>query len=315
MKFHNLNLHSFNNILKRYFNISKKLLFLLSLSYLIYYLLINANEIKFENNFYNLNIYLSFLFCCLSIIFNGFAWKSIIQWFGKKSDIKGLVSFYILTNSLKYIPGGVWHFLERFNFLKKKINPKLAFYSILIEPYLMLSVAFLLIFINSFYNPFYLLFIFPCMLLNKKLVFYILMRLEQFKSGSLNIFKLYNPNNPSDLELNIVTFFPYKAILIEILFVISKFLAFIFCFNIFYIGIDLDYFQIFIIFCLSWSMGLIIPAAPGGLGVFEASYLFFSGNNYSQNVLLMTLIYFRFISTTTDLIFSAPFLVRKYLNK
>ena len=74
-------------------------------------------------------------------------------------------------------------------------------------------------------------------------------------------------------------------------------------------------YPIFIIFCLSWSIGLIIPAAPGGIGVFEACFIFLSRNNYSESALIMSLIYFRIISTLTDLSLSAPFLWKKYIRR
>jgi len=62
---------------------------------------------------------------------------------------------------------------------------------------------------------------------------------------------------------------------------------------------------------LSWSLGLVVPAAPGGVGVFEACLLFFVGRNIPQNTILVSLIYFRVISTSADLLLSFPFLIRK----
>ena len=72
---------------------------------------------------------------------------------------------------------------------------------------------------------------------------------------------------------------------------------------------------ILIIFCLSWSIGLIIPAAPGGAGVFETFFLLFIGKAYPQNLMLEALIYFRFISTVADLLLSSPFIFKKYIFK
>ena len=44
-----------------------------------------------------------------------------------------LVSLHVLTNILKYVPGGVWHFVERFNFIKKISNSQIALYLSLIH--------------------------------------------------------------------------------------------------------------------------------------------------------------------------------------
>jgi len=62
---------------------------------------------------------------------------------------------------------------------------------------------------------------------------------------------------------------------------------------------------------LSWSLGLVVPAAPGGVGVFEACLLFLIGRNIPQHAILVSLIYFRVISTSADLLLSLPFLIRK----
>jgi len=62
---------------------------------------------------------------------------------------------------------------------------------------------------------------------------------------------------------------------------------------------------------LSWSIGLVVPAAPGGVGVFEACLLLFVGNSIPENIILISLVYFRFISTSADLLLSLPFLIRK----
>ena len=69
------------------------------------------------------------------------------------------------------------------------------------------------------------------------------------------------------------------------------------------------------IFSLSWSLGLIVPAAPSGVGVFEACLLFFVGRSIPQNEILVSIIYFRVISTFADLSLGFPFLIRKILKK
>ena len=127
------------------------------------------------------------------------------------------------------------------------------------------------------------------------------------------MFKITNTKSKFDSMININSSFPFRIIFIEMLFILFKFIGFILCFHIFNPGNDFDYLYIFIIFCLSWSIGLVIPAAPGGLGIFEASFLLFSGNSYSYNNLLTSLIVFRFISSSADIILSAPLLIKKVI--
>ena len=119
------------------FNALKSIFFISSLSYFCIYFFYNIDQISFDINLEKngINLCLSFVFCVLSIFFNAYSWKYIVVWFGQECKRNNLVSFYVLTNILKYVPGGIWHFIERYNFIQKISNPQIAFYSTLIEPY------------------------------------------------------------------------------------------------------------------------------------------------------------------------------------
>ena len=303
--------------LKINFKTFKNIFFFISIFYFTYYLIFNKEDISFEikEEIYYSYIFLSFLFCILSVFFNGLAWKNIIIWFGQNLKNNNLISFYILTNSLKYIPGGVWHFYERFTFLKEKVNEKLAFYVNLIEPYFMLSASLLLTSLGVIHNPLFLIFLLPSILLHRNLIYIIIIKLQSFKNKSIRIFKINYTKSQFDEKIKIKSSFPYRILSIEILFILFKFLGFISCFYIFNDSNNLDYLFIFTIFSLSWSIGLIIPAAPGGIGVFEGSFLFLIGNDYSQSSLIMSLIIFRFISSCTDLILSAPLFIKQVIKR
>jgi len=154
---------SYWKFLKKFkFEVLKSTFFISSLLYFCIYFFDNIDQIYFDINLERngINLFLSFLFCVLSIYLNAYAWKYIVKWFGKEFKSNNLVSFYVLTNILKYVPGGVWHFVERFNFIKKISNPQIALYSTLIEPYFMLSGSFLLASLGLIFSPFYFFFIF-----------------------------------------------------------------------------------------------------------------------------------------------------------
>jgi len=290
----------------------KSLFFISSLSYFCIYFFDNFDQISFginlERNGINLSI--SFLFCVLSIYLNAYAWKYIVKWFGKEFKSNNLVSFYVLTNSLKYVPGGMWHFVERFNFIKKISNSKIALYSTLIEPYFMLSGSFLLASLGLIFSPFYFFLIFPLVFLNRKFIFLILKRLGSLKGKVFEVLRLPNSRDQFE-EINIISFFPTRALFLEIGFILSKFIGFYICLNIFYESNTMNIIFLLVIFSLSWSIGLVVPAAPGGVGVFEACLLLFVGKSIPQNIILISLVYFRVISTSADLFLSLPFLIRK----
>jgi len=299
------------------FGCLKSIFFISSLSYFCIYFFDNIDQISFKINFEKngINLSLSFVFCVLSIYLNAYAWKYIVKWFGKEFKNNNLVSFYVLTNILKYIPGGIWHFVERFNFIKKISNPEIALYSTLIEPYFMLSGSFLLSSMGLIFSPLYFFLIFPLLFLNRKFIFLILKILGSLKGKVFEVLRIPNSKGQFEERINIVSFFPSRALFLEIGFVLSKFIGFYICLNIFYASNSLNIIFLLVIFSLSWSLGLVVPAAPGGVGVFEACLLLFVGKSIPENIILISLVYFRVISTSADLLLSLPFLMRKVFKR
>ena len=317
MRFNISNQPNLKFIKKINFGNLKSIFFISSLLYFCIYFFDNIDQISFDINLETngINLFLSFLFCVLSIYMNAYAWKYIVKWFGKELKSNNLISFYVLTNILKYVPGGVWHFVERFNFIKKISNPQIALYSTLIEPYFMLSGSFLLASLGLIFSPLYFFLIFPLVFLNRKLIYLILKRIGFFKGKVFEVLRLPNSKDHFAKRINIISFFPTSALLLEIGFVLSKFVGFYICLNIFYTSNNLDSIFLLVIFSLSWSLGLVVPTAPGGVGVFEACLLFFVGKSIPQDIILISLIYFRIISTSADLLLSFPFLIRKLSKK
>ncbi|MDA9701290.1 hypothetical protein N9V02_05510 [Prochlorococcus sp. AH-736-L23] len=295
----------------------KNIFFITSLLYFCIYFFYNFDQIPFDINLERngITLLLSFLFCVLSIYLNAYAWKYIVKWFGKEFKSNNLVSFYVLTNILKYAPGGVWHFVERFNYIKKISNTQIALYPTLIEPYFMLCGSFLLASLGLIFSPFYIFLTVPLAFLNRKFIFLILKRLGSLKGKVFEVLRLPNSKDQFEERINIISFFPTRALFLEIGFVLSKFIGFYICLNTFYASNSLNTIFLLVIFSLSWSLGLVVPAAPGGVGVFEACLLLFVGKSIPQNIIIISLVYFRVISTSADLFLSLPFLIRKLYKR
>tara|TARA_Y100001968_G_scaffold305841_1_gene322150 strand:+ start:151 stop:567 length:417 start_codon:yes stop_codon:yes gene_type:complete len=100
------------------------------------------------------------------------------------------------------------------------------------------------------------------------------------------------------------TFYPYKPLFVEVVFVLFRFLGFLCCLNAFSIGSLISQGELISSFSLAWIIGLIVPAAPGGLGVFESVILFSLGSHLPEAPLLASLLCYRLVSTISD-IFSA----------
>jgi hypothetical protein len=157
--------------------------------------------------------------------------------------------------------------------------------------------------------------ILPLIFLNRKLIYLVLKRLGDLKGKVVDVLRIANTKDHFEKRINIISFFPTTAFLLEIGFVFSKFIGFYICLNSFYTDNTLNFIFLLVIFSLSWTLGLIVPAAPGGVGVFEACFLFFVGKNIPQNTIIISLIYFRVVSTSADLFLGFPFLIRKLLKK
>ena len=294
----------------------KSIFFLSSLLYFCIYFFYNIDQISFDINLEKngIDLLISFIFCVLSIYLNAYAWKYIVKWFGEEFNNNNLVSFYVLTNVLKYVPGGIWHFVERFNFIKRISNPQIALYSTLIEPYFMLSGSFLLASLGVIFSPLYFFLILPLVFLNRKLIYLVLKKLGSLKGKVFEVLRLANSKDQFG-RINIISFFPLRALFLEIGFVLSKFIGFYICLNTFYTNNNLNIIYLLAVFSLSWSIGLVVPTAPGGVGVFEAFLLFFVGRIIPQNLILVSLIYFRIISTSADLLLGLPLIIRKLFQK
>ena len=139
--------------------------------------------------------------------------------------------------------------------------------------------------------------------------------LESAKGKTAHALNLSKFKYQSTKIIELASFFPVRAVLLEIGFISSKFIAFLICFNIFNSSLEIDSIYLFIIFCLSWSIGLVVPTAPSGIGVFESCFLFLAGKNIPHNIIISSLIYFRLISTLADLVLSLPFLMKKLLRR
>jgi len=179
----------------------------------------------------------------------------------------------------------------------------------------MLSGSFLLASFGLIFSPLYFFSIFPLLFLNRKFIFIVIRGLGSLKGKVFEVLRLPNSKDQFEERINIISFFPTKALFLEIGFVLSKFIGFYICLNTFYASNTLNIIFLLVIFSLSWSLGLVVPAAPGGVGVFEACLLLFVGKSIPQNIIIISLVYFRVISTSADLFLSLPFLIRKLYKR
>ncbi len=238
----------------------------------------------------------------LSIIINGYAWKLLINSIGCDSNRLNILKLFLSTNIYKYLPGGVWHFVSRYDRLKSNFSNEKSIESILLEPLLMLVSALFFIPFGSFNIYVFIICWSSTLVFKTGFRNFVIKKIKGIKS---KIFIKFNIINDSEVVYNSQhiyskTFFPYRPLFVEIIFILVRFFGFLCCVNAFSIGSFISKFELVSFFSLAWIIGLVIPAAPGGLGVFESVILFCLSSQLPEAPLLASLLCYRIVSTIAD---------------
>ena len=253
------------------------------------------------------------LFSFLSIIINAYAWKLLINNIGCNSKNLNIIKIFLSTNIYKYLPGGVWHFVSRFNTLRLELSTEKSVESILLEPILMLVAGLIFVPFGSFN-------IIKFVLCWSSTLFFLpgcrQFLIKKVKVIKANFFNKIDHHKDRKLEKNnqnisIRLLYPYKPLFVEIIFILFRFLGFLCCMNAFSIGALISQGELISIFSLAWVIGLIVPAAPGGLGVFESVILFTLGSDLPEASLLASLLCYRLVSTISDIFAAMIYPVKK----
>ena len=254
---------------------------------------------------------LGLLFSFLSIIINAYAWKLLINSLGCNSNKLNIIKIFLNTHIYKYLPGGVWHFVSRYNILRLEFSNQKSVESILLEPLLMLVAGFVFVPFRNFNIYFSL----ACW--SSSLVFlpglreFIIKRMIEMKAKIFD--NRINDRNAiqNNKYISSKIFYPLKSLFVEIIFILFRFFGFYCCINAFSIGALISQGELISIFSLAWVIGLIVPAAPGGLGVFESVILFTLGSDLPEASLLASLLCYRLVSTISDIFAAMIYPVKK----
>ena len=117
----------------------------------------------------------------LSLVINAIAWRVLVAWLGSRTEDLALVPLYLRTNLLKYLPGGIWHFVERLRTLQSSIGVNRALGSVLLEPLVMAVAALLWVPFGGWQSGLAPLCLLPSLVLLPRIREPLLRRLEQAK--------------------------------------------------------------------------------------------------------------------------------------
>ena len=256
------------------------------------------------------------LFSFLSIVINAYAWKLLINSIGCNSNKLNIIKIFLNTNIYKYLPGGIWHFVSRYNTLRLKFSTGKSIESILLEPLLMLVAGLIFIPFGSFNISIFVLCWSSTLILKTNFREFILKKLKSIKAAIFINTEKFNDSNlvKNSQDFSTKISYPYKPLFVEIIFILFRFFGFLCCVNAFFIGSLISQGQLLSSFSFAWIIGLIVPAAPGGLGVFEAVILFGLGSRIPEAPLLASLLCYRLAATVSDIFAALLYPVKRLLR-
>ncbi len=246
-------------------------------------------------------LFLALIVTLLAHIWSAFVWIRILKLFKQACSYQWGLNIYLVTNIYKYLPGNVGHFYGRINAVSKQgVSLSVASLSVLLEPLLMAAAALLIALLSHSIGiiettkNFNILFL-QCFLLISVLVGIhpiIINRVIRF------VKKL---KSKEDKEAIYLQKYPRSILMGEIIFLLLRGLGFILALMAF---MSISFQQVPIIisaFSFAWLLGLVIPGAPGGLGVFEATIIaLLETSSLPIEIVLTTIAIFRIISILAE---------------
>ncbi len=233
----------------------------------------------------------------LAHLCSGWAWGLILELLQCSPPPGWSIQIYLKTNLAKYLPGNVWHFYGRIQAATQiEIPLGIAALSVGLEPILMLTAALMLILLVP-RADLWLLQLLGLGLLLGGIHPRILNRVIPLLTAK--------PTEPSvetrpTARSYRIQQYPWIPLLGELLFVVLRGLGFCLALSIFFPGSWRDLPQLLSSFSLAWVLGLIVPGAPGGLGVFETSILLLLDSSFSPGPLLNSIALYRISSLLAE---------------
>ncbi|WP_017655303.1 lysylphosphatidylglycerol synthase transmembrane domain-containing protein [Fortiea contorta] len=246
----------------------------------------------------------------LAHIWAGWIWTLILKELKQPIESFHFIQVYLKTNIAKYLPGNVWHYYGRIVAAKNaNIPTSAATLSVLLEPLLMATAGLMMIILFgsqlAVNQTNFLLQICQFMIL--------ILVLCAINPGFLNLAirflhkwktKKSPQNNESSINLYIERY-PLRPLLGELAFLWLRSTGFILTF--FALG-PLHIHQIPLLlgaFSCAWLLGLVVPGAPGGLGVFEATAIALLQHRFPAAIVISAIALYRLISIIAETVAAA----------
>ncbi|NJL45775.1 MAG: UPF0104 family protein [Leptolyngbyaceae cyanobacterium SM2_3_12] len=266
----------------------------------------------------------------LAHVWSGWVWGWILQ--ALQQPVPGVWStlIYLQTNLLKYLPGNVWHFYGRVRALKAiGVDQASAIVGVGLEPLLLAAAALALALASpTRYWPWQLLLLGLVLgMMQPRFLNPVVKRLGRAKAvpdqPSLN----QEPSVPTslgqdsfgpatvELAATGLKHYPLRPLIGSVGFVLLRGVGFGLAISALSPLPAQDWLPSISLFSLAWLGGLVIPGAPGGLGVFEAIAVGLLQNTLSAGVVLGAVALYRLISTLAEALGAALAALDQRLNR
>jgi glycosyltransferase 2 family protein len=239
----------------------------------------------------------------LAHIWSGWIWTWILRGLNQPVDTIYFIQVYLKTNIAKYLPGNIWHYYGRILAAKNaQIPNSTATLSVLLEPLLMATAATIIIiclgnYLTSIQNN---------SLLRTLQIFALITLLGAIHPRFLNpvinfLKKIKSRKSDTSGESEVsLKHYPLLPLIGELGFVGlrgSGFILTVFALT----PLELNQIPLlFATFSTAWLLGLVVPGAPGGIGVFEASAIALLDQHFPPAIVISSIGLYRLISIIAE---------------
>ncbi|HYW18621.1 MAG TPA: lysylphosphatidylglycerol synthase domain-containing protein [Nodularia sp. (in: cyanobacteria)] len=241
----------------------------------------------------------------LAHIWGGWIWTWILNELNQSVPCSEFIQVYLKTNMAKYLPGNVWHYYGRIMAAKNANIPAgAATLSVLLEPLLMVAAALMIIvvfgsqFADAYTTVSVQILQFLCLavvlcgvhprFLNPAIEFVYKLKV---KRSAVNT----QPSIPFKVKR-----YPLVPLLGELGFLGLRGTGFIL--TVFALT-PLNISQLPLLlgaFSFAWLLGLVVPGAPGGLGVFEVTAIALLQHRFPSAMIISAIASYRLISIIAE---------------
>ena len=238
----------------------------------------------------------------LAHIWAGCVWTWVLYELNQPVNGSHFVQVYLKTNLAKYLPGNVWHYYGRITAAKTAGVPAgAATLSVLLEPLLMAAAALLVVLLGI--QPvamshvtlqglpllglvIVLLGVHPWFL---NMVIRFLGRLKSKATASSTV----------DANVGLLRY-PLRPLLGELIFIGLRGTGFLLTL-LAMTPLELSQIPLLLgAFSFAWLLGLVIPGAPGGIGVFEVTALTVLEQSFSPGLVISVIALYRLVSILAE---------------